>query len=611
MNGRHESGGVATDRSQEGPGLSASWRRGVGLIVRTSPVLAGAVALTSLLGALAPVATIWFTAAATQGVTDAIHGVTTPREAFIPVAGIGVVMILTHLVSMLSGFVGSLMQLRLANHVTLEVIDQALTLEMADFEDPEVYDALQRAQREASMRPYQAFADLIATLTSAVTLVSVATAVLVWNPLAGVLLLISPLPVVISDVYFGRLGYRIEYGRAESRRRLQYWQYLLTHDRAVKEIRLFDLGQVFRGRYAATLEDFYEVDRGVQTRQASWSGLLGLIGVIAAGGALFLAAEGAIRTSDIGSFAGIAAAVGALRSATTSTFSGMAGLFEHALFLTNLFAFLDRPARAVHGGCRPFPRRLEHGVEFRDVSFTYPGTKDRVLDRVSFFLPAQSTTAIVGRNGAGKSTVIKLLARIYDPDEGVILVDGHPLEEYDVQSTRAAMGMIFQDFIQYEATLRENIGFGRVGLVDDDPALAAAAGYAGIDGLVTSLPKGLGTQLGRWFEDGHQLSGGQWQKLALARAFLRDGAITVLDEPTASIDAAAEADIFDKMMAVSRRTTTILVAHRFSTVRRADQILVLEGGRVTEQGTHHDLMELGRTYHHLFQLQASGYVDGL
>lgn len=565
--------------------------------------------VTSVIGALGPVMTVMFTASAVQGITEAVNGIGAADKAMAPVFGLGAVMLGVHVTTMLSGLVGSLLQLRLANHVAMKIMDHALRLEMADFEDAEVYDSLQRAQRESAMRPYQAFSEMVTTGSSMVSLVSVAAVVISWNPVVGILLLLAPVPVVISDAVFGRTAYRIEHARAVRRRELQYWQYLVTHDRTVKEIRLFGLGRLFRDRYSDTVEEFYQVDKSVQARQALLSGALGLLGIAASAMALVLAAAEAIQTGSIGSFAGFAVAVGSLRASATTTFAGLAGMFEHGLFLTNLFGFLDRRPRELSGGIAAFPQQLRHGVEFKDVSFTYPGTETKILDGVSFFLPAGASTAVVGRNGAGKSTIIKLLCRMYDPDQGQILVDERPLSDYDVDEVRASLGVIFQDFLQYEATLRENVGFGRLERMDDDAALEEAATRAGVIDLRRSLPKGWSTQLGRWFAEGKQLSGGQWQKIALSRAFVRDAAITVLDEPTASIDAAAEAEIFDRMMEVSRRSTTILVAHRFSTVRRADQILVLEDGVVTEEGTHAELMAQGGTYHQLFTLQAAGYVE--
>lgn len=287
---------------------------------------------------------------------------------------------------------------------------------------------------------------------------------------------------------------------------------------------------------------------------------------------------------------------------------GIAALYKDSLFLGNLFDFFALPERQLKGGTRAFPDKLRKGIEFRDVRFVYPGTDRVVLDGVSFTIPAGRCVALVGQNGAGKTTLVKLLTRLYEPSGGRILVDDVPIEEYDIDDLQRHMGVIFQDFIRYELPVRDNIGFGRVEARQDTERVAEAARAAGAEGIVESLPQKYDTMLGRHFEDGHQLSGGQWQKMALSRAFMRRAPVVVLDEPTAAIDAEAEAEIFTRLKEIARGATSLVIAHRFSTVRMADHIVVVENGKVIEHGVHQDLVRADGVYARLFRLQASGYL---
>lgn len=497
----------------------------------------------------------------------------------------------------------------MANGINTRIMEKAVRLRLEHFEDSATYDSLQLANREAAYRPYQLFTQLIAVLSSAVTLVSVAAVLLSWDPWVALAVLCAPIPAVGAGMFYSRITWRVENERAADRRRTTYLQYLVTNDRTYKETRLFGLGGFFLDRYRDLLGRFYGVDRSVARRQSTANALLGLVSVAATSGAVLFAITSTIDSGDIGRLAGYMAAVTVVQGSAQALFSGFGELYEHNLFLGNLFSFLDIPERGVTEGTRPFPARLTRGIEFRDVSFTYPGSADPVLDGFDLTLPAGRCVALVGQNGAGKTTIVKLLSRLYEPDGGTILIDGHPVQEYDLDDLRANIGVIFQDFVQYEESARANIGYAKVDALDDEDGIRRAAAQADATGFLDRLPQGLDTQLGRWFEGGRQLSGGQWQKVALARAFLRDAPVVVLDEPTAAIDAAAEAEIFEKLREISGQATTLLIAHRFSTVRVADHIVVMEQGRVLEQGTHVQLMERDGTYAELFRLQAAGYLD--
>lgn len=568
----------------------------------------GILAVTALT-ALAPAATVALVGEAVAAAADAAAGdpagaarATRAVVLIALVAGVG------HLGTSVQGYLEAMVQARLANRVNVAIVEKATRLSLRHFEDSATYDRMTLARNEAGFRPYQLFSELVAMVTSAVTLVGVVVVLASWDPLVTLLLVVAPLPSVVALVVFGRRTWQVENARAEERRRGDYLRYLLTNDKAYKELRLLGLSDLFVGRFRAMLERFYAVDRRIEAGTSISTGLTGLLGVAALAAAAWMAVSEVLASGEVGPLAGYLAAVGVVQSATTSLFARAGQLFEHHLFLGNLFGFLDEPEDAPPPGLRPFPRRLRQGVEFRGVSFTYPGTTEPVLHDVSFTVPAGATAALVGENGAGKTTLVKLLARFYEPTEGVVLVDGRPLDDYDPESVRAGLGVLFQDYQQYEGSVRENVGFGRLDLLEDDEALLTALAAAGSTEKVLGLPGGLDAQLGRWFAGGTQLSTGQWQRIALARVLVRDAAVRVLDEPTASIDAAAEAAIFERLQRLARGATSLLIAHRFSTVRTADVIVVLDRGRVVEQGTHDTLMARGGTYHHLFSLQAAGYA---
>ncbi|MER6171624.1 ABC transporter ATP-binding protein [Streptosporangium sp. NPDC001681] len=585
------------------------WARALRLLWEVNPRhVVGVLTLTAVTSVI-PALNVYLTAMAVQAVADAVTDGDGLRTALWAGGALAGLMALAHFFAVGRNYLETLLQYRMANQVNERIMAKAIRLQLRHFEDPTTYDGLQRATREAGFRPYQIFADLIAVTSNAVSLVSVTVVLLSWDVRVALVVLLAPVPTMVANLFFGRLGWKIEHDRSADRRRTTYLQYLVTTDRTFKETRLFDLGPLFLERFRAMVGRFYAVDRQLEGRQAVASALLGLLSVAAAGGAVLFAVSTTVGTGQVGQFAGYIAAITLVQGALGSLFGGIAQLYEHNLFLGNLFSFLDIPEDALPSGSRPFPATLTKGVQFRNVTFAYPGTDTPVLSNLNLFLPAGQCVALVGQNGAGKTTLVKLLARFYAPTGGEILIDGHPIEEYDLEELRRNVGVIFQDFVQYEASARENIGFGSVAALDDNEAVRRAAGQAGALPFIDELPKGLDTQLGRWFEGGRQLSGGEWQKVALARAFLRNAPIVVLDEPTAAIDAEAEAEIFGQMTRLTDRSTTLMIAHRFSTVRVADHIVVIDHGKVLEEGTHAELMDREGVYAKLFRLQAAGYLD--
>ncbi len=586
--------------------------RTVRLLATIAPGHLLVVLLLTVGSALLPAASLAILSWSVQVLADRAQSAagTWSREATVAVVALAGASTLTYLLGVGRRYSESLLQARLGNNVTAQILAKALRLELRHFEDPEVYDSLQRASGQADFRPYQIFAGLVATVSNAVTVASVAALLLSWSPLAAVLMLLSPVPLAIAQVVHNKARWRVENGRSADRRRLMYFDHLLTHDKPFKEARLFDLGALFHRRYTKIVDAIYAVDRRLERRLAVVSGLLGIFGAVAVGLAVLLAVRSAVHSGQIGQFAGYVTSIVLIQTSMRTFFESLAKLYEDSLFLANLYEFLDIPESLRPAASRRFPGRLRKGIEFRDVSFTYPGTTAPVLDRFTLFLPAGRCVALVGSNGAGKTTIVKLLTRFYEPNGGTILIDDVPITEYDPDDLRSHIGVIFQDFMEYEAPARENIAFGRVADLDDRQRIRRAAEQANATSFLDDLPDGMDNMLGRWFDGGHALSGGQWQKVALARALFRAAPINVLDEPTAAIDAAAEAEIFERLADVASRSTTLLIAHRFSTVRAAaDHIAVIDKGRVIESGSHEALIALGGVYARLFRLQAAGYQD--
>jgi ATP-binding cassette subfamily B protein len=423
------------------------------------------------------------------------------------------------------------------------------------------------------------------------------------------LALIAPIPSFIASSRYGWHGYWLTRRQSPDRRRMGYFLDLLTKDTYNKEIKLFGLGEHFTERWKVIADRFYRENQALLTRRSIMGFLWGsLTTLVTSGTFLYVALQAIARRLTIGDLTLYTQAVGSVQSSFQGILGSISSLYENGLYLNNLFDFLDyEPAIRNRPDAVPLERPLRAGIEFRNVSFTYPGKSAPALSDVSFTVDLDETVALVGQNGAGKTTIVKLLTRLYDPDAGQILLAGRDIRDYDLASLRSAIGVIFQDYVTYFFSAAENIGVGRLAEMEDRPRIEAAASQSGADAVIERLPSGYDTTLGRWFDEGYQLSGGEWQKVALARAFMRDADILVLDEPTASLDARAEYEIFARMQRLTEGKMALFISHRFSTVRLADRILVLEGGAIKEDGTHEALLALGGTYAELFNLQAAAY----
>ncbi len=501
-----------------------------------------------------------------------------------------------------------LLRAQLGHSVNVLILEKALTLSLTDFEDSELYDTLTRARREASRRPLSLVKRTFGLIQNAVSIVGYSGLLIAFSPWAVLILAVASVPAFLAEARFAESAFRLFSWRAPEARQQVYLEVLLAREDNVKEVQLFGLGPRLLARYRAIFTKLYADDRALTLRRGLWGFLLGLLGTAAFYGTYaWIALATVARRIGLGDMTMYLLVFRQGQGAFSAILQAIGGMYEDNLYLTDLYAFLDRPSRVPDGGQSAGPSPGD-GVRFEGVGFTYPGAKAPAVVDLTLHLKPGQKLALVGENGSGKTTLIKLLTRLYVPSTGRILLDGLDLAEWDEAALRRRVGVIFQDFVRYQFTVGENIGVGDDGRFEDQARWRDAAEKGLAEPFIDALPKGYGTQLGRWFKDGRELSGGQWQKIALSRAFMRgDADILVLDEPTSAIDAEAEAQIFAHFREATRDQMAILISHRFSTVRMADVIAVLDGGRLIEYGSHDALMTLGGTYARLFTLQAAGY----
>jgi ATP-binding cassette subfamily B protein len=502
----------------------------------------------------------------------------------------------------------SLLRVQLGQRVNVMILEKALTLQLAHFEDSEFYDKLTRARREASVRPLGLVTGTFGLVQNAVSLVSYGILLVHFSPWAVLLLVVGGLPVFVAEAKFSGDAFRLFRWRAPETRMQSYLETVLAREDSAKEVKLFQLGPTLLQRYRAIFAKLYDEDRRLTLRRNAWGFTLGLAGTLAFYAAYAWVALAAVQgTISLGQMTMYLLLFKQGQAAVSAILSSVGGLYENNLYLSNLFEYLEQEVQPETGTAVRGPDPAD-GLRFEAVSFRYPDAEEDALADVSLHLRPGESLALVGENGAGKTTLIKLLTRLYEPTGGRILLDGLPLPEWDADTLRRRIGVIFQDFNRYQLLAGENIGAGDVERFDEEAGWREAAEKGMADDVVEALPESYHTQLGRWFRGGRELSGGQWQKIALARAFMRTRAdILVLDEPTATMDARAEATIFEHFRTLSAGRMVILISHRFSTVRMADQIVVIERGRVVERGDHAGLLAKGGIYAQLFSLQAAGY----
>ncbi len=584
-------------------------RMTLGLVWRSSAAMTVALATMTLGGGLLPLGVAY----AGKRIVDAV--VAHSRDVTLHWVAVELAFVVSLAVVQRGlALVRSLLGARLGIDINVTILEKALNLELRFFEDSEFYDKLTRARREASSRPIALVTESFGLVQSFLTLVGYAALLVRFSGWAVLALCIATVPATLAEMRFSKLAFRVRNWRSPESRRLLYLEYVLANDEHAKEVKLFGLGPTLLGRYRQLSEDFYREDGRLYVRRAVWTQILSLVGTGTFYGAYaamaVLAAAGKLTLGNMTMYV-IAFRQG--QQAFQSVLGSIGGIYEHNLYMSNLWEYLAIGSRGP-SLTAPDVRvatasTAAHGaIVLHDVGFRYAGKEAWALRHINLAIPAGESVALVGENGAGKTTLVKLMTRLYEPTEGHILLDGRDLRDWPPEELRRRFGVLFQDFNQYQLKVRENVGFGSVENMDDAPRIERATERGGASELVSSLPGGLDAPLGRWFQNGTELSGGQWQKIALARAFMREDAdILVLDEPTAALDAEAEHTVFERFRELAEGRTTIVISHRFPTVRMARKIVVLDHGSIVESGSHDELVAQGGKYARMFALQAEGY----
>ncbi|HET6976348.1 MAG TPA: ABC transporter ATP-binding protein [Pyrinomonadaceae bacterium] len=519
-----------------------------------------------------------------------------------------VLALIADLLSQANTVLDALLGERFTCYVATRLIDHVSSLDLATFEDPVFYDKLERVRAQATGRMLL-ITSIMNGVQETVTVITLSTALMVFSPWLVVLLTAATIPTLIGEARYSRMSYAAFFTRTPQRRALEYLRLLGSWADSAKEVRIFRLASHLSSKYRSLSGLIYQENKGLAIKRGigGWTfGLLAALGYYA-GYVLVLKAAlaGAI---SIGTFTFLTGSLARSRMSTQRVFLYLNGISEQAILLNDLFViFKITPSIRSLPDALPVPRPIREGFEFRDVSFSYPGTKDLAIRNINFRIRPNESVALIGANGAGKTTLVKLLSRLYDPVGGQILLDGVDLRNYDLSELRSVISVLFQDFMRYDLSVRENIGFGNLSALGDDQRLQSAATRGGAAKLIDRFPLRYDQMLGRRYKDGIDLSGGEWQKIALSRAFVNDTQLLILDEPTASLDARAEDQFFKQFQTESIAPLAILISHRLSTVRMADKIIVLEHGQVREEGTHDDLLKLGGRYAELFNLQAAAF----
>jgi ATP-binding cassette subfamily B protein len=586
------------------------------LIWRTHRGYATAMVVLRVLRSFVPVATFWVGKLIIDSVIAARagHGSLTQVWRYLALE-IGIVLI-GELLARGSSLVESLLGDLFSNTMSVRLMEHAAKLDLAQFEDPEFYDHLERARRQTVGR-IALLTLLLSMSQDALTLLTLAGALIAYSPWLLLLLAIAVIPSFLGETHFASLGYSLLFRWTPERRQLDYLRYVGASDKTAKEVQMFGLAPWITERYATLSQRFYEENRNLSIRRGLVSALLSILGTIGYYAAYVIILLHAVRGDiTIGMLTFLAASFGRGRDVIQSLLMSASNVFEQALYLRDLFVFLDmQPTIESPPNARQVPKKIQSGFVFENVGFRYPGSERWAVRNVDMVLQPGERVAFVGENGAGKTTITKLMARLYDPTEGRITLDGVDLKEYDLVSLRHAIGVIFQDFVRYDMRFDENIGVGEIESVRADLdksngtplSISAAAENSLAASLLPRFTKGYQQMLGRRFDDGVDLSGGEWQKIALARAYIRDAQVLILDEPTAALDARAEYEVFLRFSELVAGRMAVLISHRFSTVRMADRIIVLRHGKVEEQGSHEQLLAKHGLYEELFAMQAAGY----
>jgi ATP-binding cassette subfamily B protein len=581
--------------------LKIVWESGPGVVIF------GLIA--RLFSSLLPVVLLWITKLIIDGIVHAVSTGQAVQRGFwwLVVAEFSLAVLNSVLIRTID-YSDSLLADKYTRYVSIRVMNHAASLDLLAYEDPVFYDRLERARVQATDRlvMIQAIGRLV---QQAITTITLSVSIMLFSPWLMLLLIVGVVPAFLGESHFALLGYAKNFRQTPVRRQLDYLRVLGGSKEAAKELKLFGLRNFLSDRFTRLSDEIYDENVALSRRKLIAGSLLSVVGTM---GYYFAYAFVIWRTVagvlSIGTLTFLTGAILQASSNIQQIFSTLAAIGDQALFLTDLLAFFEmKPTIRSKPNALPAPRPIMRGVEFRNVCFSYPGNSRLVLDHINFQLHPAERLALIGENGEGKTTIVKLMTRLYDPTEGQILLDGVDLREYDLEDLHREIGVIFQDFMRYEMTARENIAVGRVEKIDDLELLQTAARKSLADQTIERLPQGYDQMLGRRFDQGVDLSGGEWQKVALARAYLRDAQLLILDEPTAALDARSEFEVFRRFSELTAGKMAIFISHRFSTVRAADRILVLANGKIAEEGTHDQLASLGGRYAEMFEMQASSY----
>ena len=627
--------------------------RFVSLVWTTDRSLTEAMIVLRVVRSLVPVASLWVGKLIVDGVVGATRGTTRPAQIWRFVAIELAIVIAGELLARGSALIESLLADKFSNRMSVRLMEHAATLDLQQFEDPTFYDHLERARRSTSGR-LGLLAQLLQIAQDLLTLISLSTALIVASPWLVLLLIVAILPSFLGETHFARLAYSLLYRWTPERRQLDYLRYVGASDRTAKEVQMLGLAPWLTERYRELAERYYHESTRLSVRKAGIGAALSIFGTLGYYGAyVVIILRAVVGRITIGTLTFLAGAFQQSRNLLQRILLGVSDIYEQSLYLKDLFVFFEmRPTIASKPNAREVPSRIREGFVFEDVGFKYAGSERWAVRHVSFALHPGERIALVGENGAGKTTVTKLLARLYDPSEGRILLDGVDLRDYDLTQVRHAIGVIFQDFVRYDMRFDENVGVGEIEETRDyldagrdvtitasldsrtaehdiafytgshsinelsgeepeapepPPAIVEATEKSLASSLLPRLAAGYRQMLGRRFDNGVDLSGGEWQKVALARAYMREAQVLILDEPTAALDARAEYDVFVRFNELMAGRMAVVISHRFSTVRMADRIVVLQQGVVLEEGTHEELLEHDGLYAELFRMQAAGY----
>ena len=579
------------------------------MVWEAAPAAVASSLFLRLIISLIPVAML----AITRVIIDSIYGLTSQHRALpgffwwlvaleFGLASLGTIL------ARLTDFCDSVLADKYTRHISTRIMEHASRLDLTRYEDPSFCDNMQRARVQGTDRVMmiQMTGRLI---QEGITTASLAVGIFLFSPWMLFFLFVCVVPAFLGETHFAFLGYSMNFKQTPARRQMEYLRVLAGSKESAKELKLFQLGPFLVRRYKALSDDLHRQTVDLAKRKLLFGGLLTVLGTLGYYGTYaYVIYETVLGALTLGQLTFLAGAIAGASTNIQSFFSTFSGIADQALFMTDLLDFFSvQPQIKTKPGALVAPRPIRHGIEFQHVSFAYPGNHIPVLRDIDFRLEPRERIALVGENGQGKTTIAKLLTRLYDPTEGRILLDGVDLRDYDLEDWWSEIGVIFQDFMRYDMTVTENIAVGRINAPINPMQIQAAARKSFAERVIMKLPRIYDQLLGCRFDGGLDLSGGEWQKIALARAHLRDAQLLILDEPTAALDARSEREVFERFAELTKEKTTLLISHRFSTVRMADRIFVLEGGKIAEQGSHDQLISDGGRYSEMFELQAAGY----